>query len=227
MNPALIEELEFRACGWPATAAQLTINDQANYERAADYLTTIKALRQEIAEACDPLIEATHKAHAAAVQQKRSLEAELVQAETILKRGMSGFVRQQEEAQRIERERLRREAERQAEEQRLAEAAALEEAGDHEAADAVLEVPAVPVAVPAPPAPKAEGVTTRKRWSAECVNLRALCAAVAADENLVALVQPNQSALNKLAGALKEHFKVPGCRATYTLEVAARARGQA
>lgn len=51
----------------------------------------------------------------------------------------------------------------------------------------------------------------RENWSAECVDIQALCAAVAKDPKMAEYVLPNQKMLNQLAKALKKNFAVPGC----------------
>jgi hypothetical protein len=61
------------------------------------------------------------------------------------------------------------------------------------------------------------GVAFVKTWSAEVVDLKALCRAIAdgkAPENLVAA---DMKVLGQLARALKSAFNVPGCRAVSSL----------
>jgi hypothetical protein len=132
---------------------------------------------------------------------------------------------------KIEQERL--EAERKAEEDRLlAEAVAAEARGDKETADAltaaaeesneqIKEVAAAiaqePIYVPPVVVPKsvpkmAGGPIHREVWSAEVVDIKALCMAVATGKASTECVIGNTVALNRMAVALKGTMNVPGVK---------------
>jgi hypothetical protein len=153
---------ETEARGIVEQAKGTVIETAAQYEAAGGLLTSIKALRGRIAESCDPVIDAAHKAHKAACAQKRDLEAPLVEAEGILKPRIATYLDAEERRRREEEARLQAEAQKAAEDAALAEAAALEMAGDREAASAVIEAPVVaPVVVLPRKPPKVDGVAMR------------------------------------------------------------------
>ncbi len=58
---------------------------------------------------------------------------------------------------------------------------------------------------------KPKGFSSRKVWSCEVVNLKALVEAVAAGKQPIHLLLPNESALNGIARAAKAQFAVEGC----------------
>lgn len=71
---------------------------------------------------------------------------------------------------------------------------------------------------------KARGISTPKRYVAEVRSMKELCAAIGRGEISDSLVLPNFPALNKMASALKEGFRVPGCEVKTETDVRARGR---
>lgn len=150
----------------------------------------------------------------------------LQQREDAYKTAILGF--QAQERRRVEAERQENERKAREEQERLRKAAEkdakkLEKKGDAEAAQAVRDaVPDVVAAAPVAAPTKLAGTATREVWKGEVTDMKALCHAIAdglAPEELVTI---NQSALNKMAGALKRLFKVPGCRAFSEEQLASR-----
>ncbi len=129
---ALTPEIE----PWAGMAAALEVVDQPSLETAARYLHDIKAIREKIAEACDPVISAAHRAHKAAVQQKKDFEVPLLEAERLIKSKSANYIAAEErkarEAAALE-EATRKEALATAEK----EARELDEMGEAELADHV------------------------------------------------------------------------------------------
>lgn len=168
-QPTEVARLEETVTTWPERARALEIVDQPTYARAGEMLTGIKSLRAEIAEACNPVVEAAHRAHAAACKQKRDLEAPLVEAENALKGSMSLYLAAEDRKRREAEALLAAEAKRIEEEQQMREALALEAAGETEAAEAVIAAPIVAPAIVLP-RPMAAGVAVRKVWKHRVVN---------------------------------------------------------
>ena len=222
-EPTALAHLESEAHAWPDRARALAVTDHAGYARAADFLLGIKGVREEIAQACDPVIAAAHRAHQAACQQKRALEAPLVEAEGIVKEVIAAYLETEEKARRRREAELAREAARLEEEARRAEAEALEAAGESAAAAQVAAAPLLtaPILLPKP---RAEGIAARESWTAVVVSLRALCHAVAVGRVPETAVLPNGATLNAAARAMKSAFNWPGCRAVRTTVVAAGRR---
>lgn len=147
-------------------------------------------------------------------ERKAALEAQRIQAEMEAK---------QREAQRIAEEKARKIDEEQ--KLRLAEEAEAAGASEETIAE-ILDAPApapvyvppvapIPVVVPAvvPTFRKAKGVSTSQRWSAQVMDIKALCRAVADGTASTECVQPNMTALNSMARAMKSTMNIPGVRA--------------
>lgn len=221
-----VDELHGASAPVVRRAADVVIEDQDGYEAAAKILTEIvKPLLKKIDDVCGPVCDATNRAHKAATQQRSKLKAPLLEAERVIKRKMSDYQlaeeRRRREAEAKERERLRRERE----DALLLEAQQLEEAGQSEQAEALLESP--PPAPPAPvaaatPSPKADGVATRKVYTARVTDLPALIRHVAAGGGSPSFLTPNVREIERVARALDGKLELPGVEITEDFAVAAR-----
>lgn len=221
-----------RSLTWPDKARALAVTDASTYERAAEMLTGIKALRQEVDAAFDPIIADAHQAHKTACRQKQQAEAPLAEAERILKSGISAYHTEQERLRQIEQRRLQEEARLQEEQRRLEEAAALELEGNRTEnpellyeANEMIERPVVAPPVLAPSTtPKVAGIVHRDNWGAQLVSLPVLIKFVAAHPEYSNLLSFNTAAANALARSLKSNLKIDGLRAVNTPTVAASGR---
>lgn len=210
-----------KALTWPERAKAVRIDSSETYRDSADLLMAIKQLRNEVNEAFDPIIAAAHQTHKTACDRKRRAEAPLVEAEVVIKRALVTYTDAQTRIRRAEQVRLQ-EAQRLADEtRRIEEAAALEreaqatgDVGLQEQATAILETPAPVIVVQpqTPPPPAVQGLSYRETFRAEVTSLPTLVEAVAARQQPITLLLPNQSALDGLARALKTALAIPGVR---------------
>ena len=240
MSMTSVQQVEHQGLALLDQARTLAVVDAESYQRAGLLRQGIKLYLREVAEICDPMIEVTRKARDAALKQKKDLEGPALEVDkTLMGRMVDHDQAQKARARELElvaqreRERLeaearakaeveRRRLEAQAEERTVAEALEAEAKGDTEAAARILAAPPAPVVVvpepifvPSPQIemPKAEGISTREVWRAEVVDLPALIAAVAAGQQSLALLLPNQVALNQMARAQKGMLAIPGVKA--------------
>ncbi len=231
-NQKAVEVTE-QALTWPDRARALVVNDDASYSAAAETLKGIKALRQEVDAAFDPIVKAAFTAHRTAVEQKRKAETPLTEAETIIKRTLTVY---QQEQQRLADERRREEekkAREEAETLALEQAAALELEGQQygdqamvEEAHAMIERPVtVAPCAPAPrPTPAVSGISHRTTYSAEVTSFAALVQHIAKNPQLLPLLKVDQAALNGQARSLRESLSLPGVRLVKANTVAAGSR---
>jgi len=209
------------ALTWPLRAVAHVIEDPVTYVRASEFLLDIKRLRKEVDAAFDPIISKAHEAHREACAQKKKAEAPLAEAEQILKRGLVAWDTEQERLRREEEQRLQERARVEEEARRAQEAAALETAanatGDEslraEAEQLINEPSAAPAIALPRSTPKVAGLSYRENWTAQVIDLRALCRAIADGQQPTTLVVACQPALNQLARALKAQLRVPGVKA--------------
>jgi hypothetical protein len=222
-------------------AASLQITDQVSLDQAAEMRLAAVGMLKRIAEVFDPIDRAQIEARRVTIAQRKALEDPATFVKDTLGRRMAEYDelvkrqrREAEEAAQRERDRLEREAAAAAEAERVRlqseadqraidAAAAAEAAGDTELAERIIAAPPVveapppkPVFMPpvaAPRAAVAAGTSFRDNYRAEITNLMALVRAIAAGTQPLALVLPNQVALNGLARSLKDAMAVPGVRA--------------
>ena len=221
-----------QALTWLDKARAVAVTDAATYEKAADLVIGIKALRAQVNEAFDPIIADAHRVHKTACDKKRQADAPLVDAEWILKRAMADYDTAQEHWREAEERRLQAIARQSEETRRVEEAAALEReaqaTGDvtlQAEALALLDQPVfVPAVSVARTTPKVNGIAHRENWSARITSLLALVTFVAAHPEHVNLLVPNQPALNALARSMRTHLKIDGVQAVNTPSVAVGAR---
>lgn len=188
-------------------------------ETALTVFTTAKGL--------DPYLAQVQAAQDAAEREKKAAEArEKAQAEEEAARRLIAQAKNAEaraEAEKAaEAARLKAESERQARETenaRLAEEAREKAEIAHEKA---LEAQLMPVPVVMSEKPKVAGLSGREKYKAEVVDMGAFIKVVAERPELLGLVKVDESALNKMAGALKSALSIPGVRVYAERQLASR-----
>ena len=207
----LNRDLKKSAENFTSTAIGMTVDSQAKYEIAAEFLKGLRSLRAKIDASYDPIIHTTHLAHKAATAAKREQTNEADKAEKVIRPKIAHYL----DAMQRERIRLQRvadeAAQKQADEDAIEEAEHLEKMGDSAGAEAVLDAPvvALPVAVP-PTVQKVEGIHLRETWHYRVEDLKALVVAVAKGKVPIQALQVNAAYLNVHAGRNK--VSLPGVR---------------
>jgi hypothetical protein len=211
----ILQRLEERALSYPAQAAALSVFDAQSYLNAGDFLAGIKELRREVEVHHQPIINAAHGAHRAAVDAKRRLDSPLAQAEAIISQKRTVY-RQEETGRRLEEERrLQAEAKRQAEEEarkqteeaQIQAAIEAEDNGDAVAAREILSAPVVagpvlvPVVVLQKQVPKTAGLSIRTNWKFRISSLENL-----PDEYWI----PDEIKIGQVVRAMKDQTRIPG-----------------
>lgn len=200
-----IQEVEQEALTYPQQARQITITNNEDYQRAANFLLSIKATRKKINESFDPIIAKAHAAHKEAVAQKKKVDEPLELAERMVKPLMAAYDTQQEQLRREEENRLREQAKKQEEERMLREAESLEKQGQYEAASEVIAQPIyVPPVVVAKTVPKISGVVFREIWK-----FRIIDASKLPREYLI----PDEVKIGQVVRALKSSTNIAGVEA--------------
>ena len=184
---------------------------------AADQLAKLKGLSKSVDEARSELKKPFDEAGKEIQSHFKPGVDALATAENILKSAMIAYDQEAERQQRLAEARAEEEARKQREKlEQQAEAA--REKGKDEKADALEQnaatIAAAPVELPKFAPVTTKGTSTRKTYSAEVTDLLALVKAVAEGRAPIALIQPDMSALNKMAVALKESFdgQFPGVK---------------
>ncbi|MFA5617534.1 MAG: hypothetical protein WDK95_11865 [Syntrophorhabdaceae bacterium] len=218
------QEVVERALTIVEQARAVRVSDNETYIAAGDLWKAIGDMIREVRDAFDPICEAAHKAHKAATAKRAQYLNPLTEAQRSVKSLMAAYDDEQERIRREEERRLAEIARKQEEERRLQEAIAAEQeakrvGASHESiaqeVEAVLSAPEYvpPVVLPKTTPKIGGGPVYRTVWSAECVDIRALCRAVAGGKASPECVTPNMPTLNKMAAALKDALNIPGVRA--------------
>ena len=224
-----VATLEQQASTLSQTVEALQVTDPATFQEAGELVKTVALYIRRVGEVLDPIVEAAHRAHKIAVQQRDTLLKPAQRARAVLGERMATYEqaearrrREAEQAAQRERERLEREAREQAEAEtrrlqaeaetrRIDEAAQLESTGDHEGAARLIAAPvSAPVVMPAPvfqPAPpiaappKVEGVSFRSTWKWRLVD-----AAQLPRQYLI----PDDKAIGAVVRAMGPRTSIPG-----------------
>lgn len=213
-------EVQREALTWPERAKALVIDTPESYSLAAEMLKGIKGLRAKIADTFGPLKAKTYTAWKAVCDEEKKADTPLTEAEGVIKAAMVAWDTEQAQLAAAEARRLAEEARQAEETRRVAEAAALEReavaTGDASLlaeAEAIISEPVVaPVVIVPKATPTVAGISYRETWKAEVTDLAQLVRAAATNPTLIALLQPNTTAINGMARALKGTMRVPGVR---------------
>ena len=157
-------------------AESIIIKDKESYINAGELWKTIKEMINEVEETFDPIIDAAHKSHKKAIEQKNKYYSPLLLVYKKIKRLMSVWDEEQERIRLAEQKRLEEEARKIEEEQRLLEAVEAEQNGDTEMAEALLQEPvsAPPVVLPKTTPKMSGGPIFRSIWKFRIVNESAI-----------------------------------------------------
>lgn len=196
-----------------AMAQALVVRTHEDSSNAQNVLKEIKHRRNRIVAFFAESKDLAHKSWKKIVDSEKLLDAPLASAESTIKNKVIAYnneveYKRQEEARLAEAK--RQEAERKERERIEEQARKAREAGKTEKADALEEkaqnVVVQPTFVTQAPAPKTEGMSIRKVWKAEVVDLLALCKAIAEGKLPVNMVVPSTvgvssyAKMNKVAG---------------------------
>jgi hypothetical protein len=221
------QQLETKALSLFDQANALRIQDQPTYDQAVEFLKGVKALRNEAESQMRPVVDAAHKAHKAACDALKRIDAPLEQAERAVKQMIAAWSAEQERIRRAAEDRLRLEAQRQAEaeaEQQIEQAEA-EGASEAEVLAMIEQAAMLPTPPPLTVAPTykaAAGVAVRKTWVAEVTSVRNLILFVAQKPEYEYLLKVDEAKLNQLARMQGAALRIPGVRVVEKQTVAAR-----
>lgn len=202
----------------------LAIKDDEGYRNAADFLMTIKGFRKKVEDTFGPVVKKAYDAWKATVDLRKKADAPLDEAERIIKPAMAVYLTEKERAHRQEEERLRAEQKKKDDEARMALAAEVHKSGEIEVANAILEQAPAPIVLPRTEAPKVQGISAKDVWKCEVFDINALIKAVADGIVPKAVLQVNESELNRLAKALKAEMRYPGTRVWCEKDISSRAK---
>lgn len=210
------QEAEERAVALRSKVDALEVVDQRSYDLAQEFNKAAYDGKKKFHEWFDPIDEASKKQRQATIAQGKKIDEPFDYVIKATGSKCAAWYRKEQDRIAEEKRKAEAEARRQAEEAQLRAAESLFDEGMEAAADAVLEAPVVIPKVEIAGPDKADGISYRDQWSAECVDLMALVKAVASGTAPLYFLQANATALNTWARNSKGTEKVPGVRVTNT-----------
>ncbi len=179
-----IETTELNRDPIVSLSTEIVIADHKSFGEAGILLgELIKPMIKEIKASTDPVCEATNKAHKAATAQRKALLAPLLEAETLVKAKINGYLDEQERLQ------IAAQADFDAD---------MDECGGG--------------VIPMPLETSVKGISTRKTWEAEVTDFAELVLAVAAGHAPISLLEVNTTKLRQQINALDGMVDYPGVR---------------
>ncbi|MDP2322526.1 MAG: hypothetical protein Q8N51_00660 [Gammaproteobacteria bacterium] len=221
-----INEFFAKFSGPLATAEQKIKSGMVGYDQEQE------KLRREAQRKLDEEAAAERRkieAAAAEARRKAQEEEDRLRKEAQVKRDAEAKARREAEEAERAGNRAAAEAARIEADRAAKEAAKLDVRADiklekAESKAAGLELQAAAVVAPLAQADtaKVSGISGRDNWHAECTDLKALVAEVAAGRASLALLQANEKVITAQAKSLKQDFVVPGVRVWMERGLAAR-----
>ena len=191
-------------------AKSIAVVDQPSFDAAAQFVRRVKTAIKTVKDKFASSKTAANQAHKEICKLENELIHPLEAASLEVEKKSTAWYQIEQDRIREETRIAQEAAQKAAEEARLQEAIAAEQAGDVEHAETILDAPTPQVAVIASPPPKAAGTSVVTRYKAQVTSIMELCRAVADGKASPEYVEPNMTALNRVAGALKETMSVPG-----------------
>jgi len=201
------------------------ITDDSSYQAVCQRLKNASANIKVIESYLKPLKEQRYAAWKRLTTLEAKLTGPLQDIKTRDSRLVGAYQLEQQRKAQEEQRKAQLAAEEAAAAARVAQAEQLATEGRVAEGLALLDGPeAIPEAVYiAPTTPKVQGVSApRLTYAVEVYSLTELVKAVADGRAPLGVLEANQSALNKMASALKTGFAMPGCKLTTTASSSTR-----
>lgn len=172
VNVVKEDVLRQQSLSWPARAEEVAIADQATYDRAAELIKAIAALKKEVvAHHKDPK-EKTRAAWKAVVDAEKRMLEPLAKADLVIRGKLGRWLRDQEVIRRKEEARRLEEARKREEELRINTAIEAEKIGASAETTEEILSRQMPVTVEKTPESftQAKGISSRKTWKWKVVD---------------------------------------------------------
>lgn len=201
------KEYELKAAVYVSKSKELIIENQNDYEQAANDLKVVKSIYKTLEEARKKITTPLDIAKKAVMDLFRDPSTALEGAELVIKRKMIEYTNEQERRRRVEEERLQREAKaaEEKERKRLQDIADRAKASGKDEKAQEFEQKAqevfIPAPVVAPTVQKVAGVSMKQNWKARILDVNKV------PRNYMIV---NESMLDKLAKATKGSLTIEG-----------------
>lgn len=204
-------------------AGDIVITNDAEYQYAGELTKQVKAAQKKVEEYWEPMRASTYAAYKSVTDHKKDMLDPLKNAESILKKKISGYLVEVERKRKAEEEALRK----QAEEEMLKKMAEAEEAakkGDVEAveyamAEAEVMEQVAATAVVESQATKVSGISQKKDWKITKIDEEKVPVDIAG----IVIRPVDEKAIMNLIKSTKGKVKIPGVTFEETVNISVRA----
>lgn len=223
-----VSKIELRAIAAYEHAMAMHVDSAQRAVEASAFLNeVVNNLIKEGDELFEPMIASAYQTHQISLATKKKAVGNMPAAKKHLRDELGRWAQLVEDIARAERLRIEREARAREAQQIEREIEAVEAEAHPDAAaqiEAILEAPRAdltlaPAALATSKVPGAIDV-----YAGEVVNPREFYRGIADGRTSASLATPNQGAIDRMAGAMKEGFNIPGCRLIKTKSVRSAAR---
>lgn len=205
-------------------AEAINIDSPESYATAGAFLQANKGLQKKIKDFFSPHKALAKAAHDSLCQSEKAELSKLIESEAVIKQKIGQYddeMRAKQESLRVE---MQAEAQKQADDAALEAAMAAEAEGNKNEAEAIISSHVVVSPVVPNLTPKLEGVSTRRVYSAEVIDLKLLVAAVKENRVPLLCLEGNMPFLHSQARNFKEALNYPGVRVVIKTVVSGRAK---
>ena len=206
-----IVDLEGKALTTVTQAQELTVENQASYNYANNFLLAVKNLQRTVSDTFRPIIQAANATWKGALAEEKKHLEPLQKAEALVKLKMLEWMQEQERARRETEAKLQAKAEKERQEA-LAKAEAARANGKEARAEKYEEKATTIIAPQLAPSFDKGSVSVKKLYRAEVDSLAKLVEAIAIGKAPLMSVEANMTFLNIQARAMKETLDIPGVR---------------
>jgi len=201
---------------------EIDIQDEVTYTLAAARLRHAQVIRKQLGNLVKPVKDALNEATKSVREKEREALHELNFADAKLRAAVLAYEHRREATRKLNQAELQKQQTALDEDARMAEAEALAAEGREEEAMVFLADAGFAPPVVLASEPKAQGVSTVRRWKGRCNSVMSLAKAVVAGRAPLKMLKENQKALDAYARAAQESFDIEGCEAYCEEGVAVR-----
>lgn len=206
-------EVEVQALEIKTALTNIAIATQQDYNNVVQHRVEAAAFLKRADEFFDGPIKNAHELHKQLLGNKKKVTEPVETSMRAANQLLLAWDQAQETLRRAEQVKLEQAARAKAEAERIQEAEFLQAAGGStEAIEDLLNEPVTVTEMVAAPRTYevSKAITMRNNYSGEVTNLMSLIRYVAKNPQFVNLLQPNSTAINAQARALKESMSIPG-----------------
>jgi hypothetical protein len=207
------EKIENQALQVVSRSQEIQIFDQGSYNQAVILRNEITGFIDGAKIFFEPMKQKAWESHKEIVAKINQVVKPAEDALKKVNQQLAQWIDQQAELERARQAELQESARLEAERDRAKELKKLSKRGyDQASLDLIASEAIIVQPIEVEPTYDPGGVSARKKWSGEVVDLLALIKFVAKNKQFLYLLEANQTEVNKLARSMRENMDIPGVK---------------